>query len=152
MRRRTRASMATVLTLILAAGCGEDDPDPRAPATVATEEEIEPFDRRLAANLPAGVTVETAEQGRELYIVCATCHGLDARGTQLGPSLRDREWLGISGDFESIQRVIVEGVAEPEEFEIPMPAGGGGSFTPEQLRAVAAYVFALSHDAPAAGP
>lgn len=149
MQRRTRASMAA-LALILAAGCGGDDADPRAPAAVATEEEIEPFDRRLAANLPAGVTVEVAEEGRELYIVCATCHGLDARGTQLGPSLRDREWIGISGDFQSIQRVIVEGVAEPEQFEIPMPVGGGGNFTADQVRAIAAYVFALSHDEPAA--
>lgn len=152
MQWRTRAAVATALALLPTVGCGDEDADVRDPAIVATEEEIEPFDRRLAASLPAGVTVEVAEQGRELYIVCAPCHGLDARGTQLGPSLRDREWIGISGDFESIQRVIVEGVAEPEEFDVPMPAGGGGDFTPEQVRAIAAYVFALSHDAPAAAP
>ena len=148
MRQWARACVAVgaSVSLVCLSGCGGESEDDAA--RVASKQEVEAFDPALARNLPPGVTTESAQQGRELYVVCATCHGPDARGTQLGPSLRDEEWLHIDGSYEEVQRVVREGVLEPEEFPVPMPPGGGGSFTEQQLRDVSAYVFALSRPLP----
>ena len=145
MRTWARAWLVAGLFLWTGGAAGCDDQSPRADlANEATAHEVEEFDPALAARLPPDVSAREAEEGRELYIVCATCHALDARGTQLGPSLRDNAWITSTGEFQDIQRVIREGVPDPEEFPIPMPAGGGGDFTDDQLRSVAAYVYALS--------
>ncbi|MBV9110525.1 MAG: hypothetical protein JO306_14035 [Gemmatimonadetes bacterium] len=40
---------------------------------------------------------------------------------------------------------ITTGVPHPKEHPAPMPPKGGGSFDDAQVRALAAYVFALSH-------
>ena len=149
MRQWARACVAVGASVSLSwlSGCRGEGEGGDDAARVASEQEVEPFDAALARNLPPGVSQESARQGRELYVVCATCHGPDARGTQLGPSLRDQEWVHIDGSYEQIQRVIIDGVAEPEEFPVPMPAGGAGAFTQQQLRDVSAYVFALSRPA-----
>ena len=141
---RARVVAGVSISLGIVAGCGGDSDGADGPARVASQQEVEAFDPALAKNLPPGITPEAAQQGREQFVVCATCHGLDARGTQLGPALRDQEWLHIDGSFEQIQQVIRAGIPEPKEFPVPMPAGGGGAFTDEQLREVAAYVYALS--------
>lgn len=98
----------------------------------------------LPAGAATGASAEQVERGRELFAVCATCHGVDARGTALGPDLRDGEWIHISGEAAEIAAIVRAGVPEPEEFEIPMPVMGGGSFAAEEVDAVAAYVHALS--------
>ena len=141
---RARAWFGTLLFLGMAAGCGGNGGDGDEQAHVASEEEVEAFDPALAQHLPPNVTPEQAQEGREEFVVCATCHGPDARGTQLGPPLRDQEWTHIDGSYEDIQRIIRDGVAEPEDYPVPMPRGGAASFSEEQLRGVAAYVFALS--------
>lgn len=98
------------------------------------------------ATAPAGVTQEMVEQGAELYgTVCAACHGPAGAGTTLAPSLQDTEWLTISGSYDEIVNVIHTGVASPAEFPGMMPPMGGGSFDDDQVRAIAAYVFALSN-------
>lgn len=96
--------------------------------------------------IPAGVDTTTVEEGRRLYVVCAVCHGLDGHGTGLGPSLRDGQWRHISGTLEEIAMITRSGVTSPVEFPIPMPVMGGGDYTPEEVQAVAAYVFALGHE------
>jgi mono/diheme cytochrome c family protein len=40
---------------------------------------------------------------------------------------------------------VREGVPQPKEFRDPMPPMGGAQLTPEQLSAVSAYVWGLSH-------
>lgn len=145
MARRSSAGarLALVVLLAVAVGCGDDDAEPDAPGREAADRAVERFDPKLAAFLPPGIEPELAEEGRELFVVCATCHGPDARGTQLAPSLRDAEWIHGSGTFEEIQALTREGIAEPEEYPIPMPPGGAGEFDDRELRAVSAYVFAL---------
>lgn len=139
-----RRGVGALLSLGLAAGCGGSGGEEDEAARVASGQVVEAFDPALAQHLPPGVTPEQAQAGREEFVVCATCHGPDARGTQLGPPLRDQEWIHIDGSYEDIQRIIREGVAEPEEYPIPMPRGGAAAFDDEQLRGVAAYVYALS--------
>jgi mono/diheme cytochrome c family protein len=144
---------AAVVGLVLAglgsSACGDRGVESEAPEQVAAgEAEVEVLDRSLASNLPPGTTFEMAQQGRQQFPVCGVCHGLDAAGTPLGPPLNDAEWIGISGELAEIEAVIRNGVAEPQEYPIPMPVLGGGAFTDEQIRALATYVYVVSRAAP----
>jgi mono/diheme cytochrome c family protein len=101
---------------------------------------------QLAAGAPAGVTQEMVETGAQQYsTVCAACHGAGGVGTAAAPPLNDATWLNISGAYEEIVTVINTGVPAPKEHPAPMPPRGGGNFTEDQVRALGAYVFALSH-------
>ncbi|MCE2504087.1 MAG: cytochrome c [Chlorobi bacterium] len=78
---------------------------------------------------------------------CVNCHKGDGTGTPLGPDLTDQTWINISGDYLSIVENIRNGVQLPVEHPTPMPAMGGGELTDEEVSAVAAYVWSLSHSA-----
>jgi mono/diheme cytochrome c family protein len=98
-----------------------------------------------AANMPPGVTQEMVEEGQRLYgTVCVACHGPAGSGTAAAPALNDTQWVGISDTYDAILNVIHTGVAQPRQYPGQMPARGGGNFTDEQTRAIAAYVYALS--------
>ncbi|HEX2079284.1 MAG TPA: cytochrome c [Longimicrobium sp.] len=98
--------------------------------------------------LPQGVTVQQGDQGRRLYReTCVMCHGEGGRGTQLGPSLVDSEWSRGAGTFDEVIQVVTEGAPATEQYGVPMPPKGNGTFTDEQIRAVAAYTFSLSRPA-----
>jgi ubiquinol-cytochrome c reductase cytochrome c subunit len=134
---------------IVAAGCGGGGGDEDGAGAEVKDTAVAKLDPTLAAHLPPGTTMEMAENGRKLFITCSVCHGLDAGGTQLGPSLRDDEWVDIDGSPEQIQQVIRDGVQEPKKLSTPMPPLGGGRFDAEQVRDLAAYVYAISHSASA---
>ena len=76
---------------------------------------------------------------------CSTCHKGDGTGTPLGPDLTDQTWINISGDYSSIIENVRNGVQLPIEHPTPMPPMGGGTLTEEEICAVAAYVWSLSH-------
>ena len=100
----------------------------------------------VATNLPAGVTQEMVDEGQTLFASpCAGCHGPNAAGTPAAPALDDGEWLNISGAYPEIVNIINTGVTQPRQFSGQMPPKGGGAFSDEQVRSLAAYVFALSH-------
>jgi mono/diheme cytochrome c family protein len=109
---------------------------------VRAVEDTTPLGPAIPTPLPQGFTAATVQSGRRLYAPCAVCHGPDAGGTQLGPSLRDEPFVQSAGGLEEVVQVIRNGVAEPEEFGVPMPAYAG-ELTDEQLRSLASYVFAL---------
>lgn len=99
-----------------------------------------------AAATPAGVTQEMVEQGAELYAgVCSACHAAGGAGTAAAPALNDGAWINISGAYGEIVTVIQTGVPTPRQHPAPMPPLGGGNFDEAQVRAIAAYVFALSN-------
>lgn len=101
---------------------------------------------QLAAGAPAGVTQAMVEEGAQLYgTVCSACHGAGGTGSAAAPALNDNQWIHISGTFEEIDRIIHSGVPNPREYPGAMPPLGGGNFNDEQVRQIAAYVFALSH-------
>ena len=76
---------------------------------------------------------------------CAVCHGPDAKGTTgLAPDLTDGTWLHGDGSYAFIVGLVEQGVPDPKQFPAPMPAKGGANLTPDQVRAVAAYVYSLS--------
>lgn len=97
-------------------------------------------------NAPAGVTQAMVDEGQKLFASpCAGCHGPGGSGTPAAPALNDGEWLNVSGAYPELVTVINNGVAQPKEHPGAMPPKGGGSFDDAQVRALAAYVFAISH-------
>jgi glucose/arabinose dehydrogenase/mono/diheme cytochrome c family protein len=76
---------------------------------------------------------------------CAGCHGSDAKGTPLGPDLTSGHWLWGDGSLAAITRTITDGVPHPKAYEGVMPPMGGAQLSPAEVAAVAAYVWALSH-------
>ena len=98
------------------------------------------------AQLPAGVTQDMVNQGQQIFTStgqCYTCHGPDAKGTQLAPNLTDSEWLNISGKYDEIVNLVHSGVPQPKQHPAPMPAMGGAQLTDDQVKQVAAYVWSL---------
>ena len=105
------------------------------------------------ANLPVpeGATAAMVALGDRIYhgevggASCVGCHGANATGTPLGPSLTSRKWLWSNGSYAGILKTIRDGVPNPKEYRSPMPPMGGAELTQDQLAAVAAYVWALGH-------
>ena len=99
---------------------------------------------------PAGITDAMVQEGAQIYAgagICAACHGADASGA-IGPDLTDSEWLIGDGEFEQLVEQILEGVSAAEatnSLGAIMPPKGGAAITDAQVRAVAAYVWTLSH-------
>jgi mono/diheme cytochrome c family protein len=76
---------------------------------------------------------------------CTGCHGGDAKGTPLGPDLTATRWLWGDGNYASIAKTITAGVPQPKNYRSPMPPMGGAQLTSDQVSALAAYIWALSH-------
>jgi len=100
--------------------------------------------------LPEGVTQEMVNEGKTLYTgagLCSVCHGNDGKGMPgLGANLTDSEWIHGDGSYEFIVQNIMDGVsADQSTTGTAMPPKGGSGISDEQVRAVAAYVWTLSH-------
>jgi mono/diheme cytochrome c family protein len=52
------------------------------------------------------------------------------------------------GSYAGIAKTITSGVPQPKEYRSPMPPMGGAQLSAEQVSALAAYVWGLSHPAP----
>jgi mono/diheme cytochrome c family protein len=101
--------------------------------------------------VPAGATTEMVALGERIFrgqvgaATCTGCHGADAKGTPLGPNLTDTQWLWSDGSYPAIAKTITTGVPQPKQYRSPMPPMGGAQLTPDQVSALAAYIWALSH-------
>jgi glucose/arabinose dehydrogenase/mono/diheme cytochrome c family protein len=104
--------------------------------------------------VPNGATKEMIALGDRIYhgqiggATCAGCHGAAGTGTTLGPNLTDTQWLWGDGSYGSIAKTITAGVPEPKQYRSPMPPMGGAQLTDDQVSAVAAYIWGLSHRSP----
>src|SRR5438552_1279073 len=93
----------------------------------------------------------TVSQGDRIYhgqvggATCAACHGASGKGSPLGPDLTHKEWLWSDGSYAGIKKTITEGVMHPKQYRSPMPPMGGARLTPDQISALAAYIWSLSH-------
>lgn len=76
---------------------------------------------------------------------CQSCHGPKGDQGTVAPVLTDAEWLHSDGSWEGIHNTVKSGVMAPKQFTSIMPPYGGAPLKPEQSRAVAAYVYSLSH-------
>src|SRR5271155_432546 len=124
---------------------GTPCPGASAPAGEGVEAKTNPpegthEDAGSAANgpVPAGATREMVALGDRIYhgqvggAACAGCHGANATGTPLGPSLTSGKWLWSDGSVAGILKVITGGVPQPKQYRSPMPAMGGAQLTADQ--------------------
>lgn len=97
---------------------------------------------------PPGVTMETIEQGREIFEgkgLCDMCHGQTAEGV-IGPDLTDNDWLQAKGSYLAILQVVLNGVTEERSTTgTAMPARGDTNIQDAAIQSVAAYVWKISH-------
>jgi cbb3-type cytochrome c oxidase subunit III len=104
--------------------------------------------RPAVAQDPAGVTPTAIALGDSLFHSkgnCYACHGANAQGT-VGPNLTDADWIHSDGSYDAIVKQITTGVtAEESKSKVPMPPKGGSQITDDEVKAVAAYVYSLSH-------
>ena len=101
---------------------------------------------------PAGATPQMVTEGDSIFHgqmaggLCFTCHGTDARGTAIAPSLADDQWITGDGSYAFIVKRVTDGMPKPTPpYTSAMPPMGGAQLTPQQVKAVAAYVYAISH-------
>ena len=131
-------------------------PDPAAPAGPISANIDKPPegtdpDAGVALPVPAGSTAAAVAMGNQIYhgevggASCTGCHGADGAGTPLGPNLADKEWLWSDGSVQGIAATITAGVAQPKKYRAPMPAMGGAALSADQVTALSAYVWGLSH-------
>jgi mono/diheme cytochrome c family protein len=152
MNRLSAVALPALLVAVVA-GCPQQDstPDPAArpaaPGAPATPAASGP-----EVAVPEGMDAQLVQQGREVYHgagLCFTCHGQNGVGGPLGPALNDTEWINIAtGSLAEIETVIRTGVSQPREYPAPMPAMGGAQLSSDQVSAVSAYVYAISHAGP----
>jgi glucose/arabinose dehydrogenase len=108
-------------------------------------------DATAALAPPPGATKAMVALGERIFhgqvggAPCTGCHGADAKGTPLGPDLTGSQWLWGDGSYASIAKTITTGVPQPKKYRSPMPPMGGAQLSSDQVSALAAYIWALSH-------
>ena len=103
---------------------------------------------RMPQSLPAGVTESVIAEGKKIYGgrgLCYLCHGA-VPGGGIGPSLSDSTWIRSEGRYEEIATQIFNGTTREEsKTGVAMPPRGGSHISDDEVRAVAAYIWAVSH-------
>jgi len=98
---------------------------------------------------PPGVTDSTIALGKDLFhgsAGCNACHGDNGRGTDRGPSLTGAVWLHGDGSYDSIMHQVLHGVPASKSMSgEAMPIRGWVPMSDEEVKAVAAYVWAITH-------
>ncbi|HEX8725535.1 MAG TPA: c-type cytochrome [Gemmatimonadaceae bacterium] len=155
--RLTGAIAATTVMLFALGACGggekpaATDTTGAAPAPAGTTAASAAAAPAMGAP-PAGATAAMVSLGDSIFHgqaaggLCFTCHGADAKGGPLAPDLTDTVWLTGDGSYAFIQKRVTEGMPKPTApYTAPMLPMGGAQLTPDQIKAVAAYVYTLSH-------
>jgi glucose/arabinose dehydrogenase/mono/diheme cytochrome c family protein len=128
---------------------------------VATAAKVEPPEgihpnagaQAIVASLPVppGATKAQVARGARVFLgqqgggTCEGCHGSNAKGTPLAPDLTSGKWLWGNGSLAAITRTIASGVPNPKNYRSAMPPMGGAELSHADLKAVAAYAWALGH-------
>ena len=112
---------------------------PPMAAAVGTEEDV-----KNVANYVLSLSGSTHDEsraalGKDKFVACAACHGVDGKGNQAigSANLTDNIWLHGAGEAAIIKR-INEGKTNQ------MPAWAS-KFTPEQIHVLTAYIWGLSN-------
>jgi mono/diheme cytochrome c family protein len=115
--------------------------------SVDTDEDGQP---RTLPKLPAGMTTQMIVQGDSIFhgkAACYTCHGADATGMPASGSGITRGVAFIPNEWQPIDSLITAGISEDiTRSPIAMPPKGAQSnLTPDEIKLVAAYVWAIAH-------
>ena len=111
-----------------------------------------PLDRwqpKRLPTLPKGMTLDMIRAGDIVYRGrggCVTCHGPDAFGMPNSGSGITMGLSFISNEWQAIDSLVTQGLPEPvTRSSVAMPGRGvGQNLTPEEVRQVSAYVWAIS--------
>ena len=101
--------------------------------------------------LPSGLTPDWLTRVYSLFHAswCVRCPVPDAMGRPHGPDLTSGHFMHITGSYDEIVKIVTTGVPadsiKDPSHKLPMRGRGGGSLTDEQIKAIAAYVYKLSH-------
>jgi mono/diheme cytochrome c family protein len=121
------------------------------PVSAQTVSQTENTQAPAGAPVPsaaAAVSPELIAQGDKIFHGagnCYACHGSNAEGL-VGPNLTDAEWIHSKGTLDDIVAQVNHGVLKEESKSgIPMPPKGGSTISDDDVKAVAAYVYSLSH-------
>ncbi len=140
-RSRTRTIVLIVLVLLLAlllVAIFAPRASQQGEATAAV-----PADTLPRALVALG---DSIYNGRVAGGTCFACHRADGKGMAgLAPDLTDGNWLHGDGSLTFLETIIRVGVPKPKQAAAAMPPMGGAKLTPEQIKAVAAYVYVMSH-------
>jgi mono/diheme cytochrome c family protein len=101
--------------------------------------------------MPPGVTAAMIATGDSIFNnrSCKNCHLVGGVGGPRAPSLTDSQWIHIDGSYDSIVKLVTTGFTKAEQvdkqYQFSMNPRGGVNLTDDEIRAVAAYVYSLSH-------
>jgi mono/diheme cytochrome c family protein len=136
------AQRVALVAILAAAAAGS------ASAQTSSETKATTDTSSKAAPAGAAITPELIGQGDKVFHGpgnCYACHGSNAQGL-VGPNLTDAEWIHSKGTYEDIVAQVTKGVPKEESKSgIVMPPKGGSSISDDDVKAVAAYVYSLSH-------
>jgi glucose/arabinose dehydrogenase/mono/diheme cytochrome c family protein len=76
---------------------------------------------------------------------CTGCHGSDGKGSTVGPNLTTGKWSWGNGSWQAIAATIDKGVLSPKYADGAMPPRGGAPLSDADVKAVAAFVWGISH-------
>jgi len=160
IQRMTKSSLVlpvlTVATVAIAAcggSSGSSTTTTPAPAPASSASSAPAAAARPATGgLPSGVTTAMVTMGDSLFHAssCVRCHGPDAKGRQNGPDLTSGHFMHLpTGSYNEIVTIITNGVPadsiKDPSHRLPMRGRGGANLTDDQIKAIAAYVYKLSH-------
>ena len=101
--------------------------------------------------LAKGVTEAQLTQGARIFHgqtsggTCSGCHGVKGVGGGMAPKLTAHRWIWSDGSLAGIEATVRAGVTQAKTASGAMPPRGGAPLTDDDVAAVAAYVWALSH-------
>lgn len=139
-----------VVAAVTFAACGGGDA-PASDAAAGSDASASAAPVTAVSFDPASITDADLALGDSIFhgligaTSCQSCHGVKGENGSAAPTLADEKWLHSDGSFEGIAKTIASGVMQPKEFSGVMPPYGGAPLDPQKHRAVAAYVYKLSH-------
>jgi len=116
------------------------------PPAIKTHDDLQPGQ---LPTLPKGMTIETIVQGDSIFHGkgnCFACHGVEAEGA---PAAGDALTVGLNyaqPEWRSIDSLIDSGIPQPltrSPIQMP-PRGGKSNLSDDEVKRVAAYVWAIA--------
>jgi mono/diheme cytochrome c family protein len=143
---RARPFSLAAVAVLAACGGGGGDAAPAASAPPAASTPVAQASFDPASITPAQIALgDSIFHGKIGASSCQACHGAGGKAGAAAPDLTDAEWLHSDGSYEGIANTIKTGVMAPKQFSSVMPPYGGVMLPDDRWRAVAAYVYSVSH-------
>lgn len=144
--RARSLSLAAVVALAACGGGGGDAAPASSTGSTAASTPVAQASFDPASITPAQIALgDSIFHGKIGASSCQACHGAGGKAGAAAPDLTDAEWLHSDGSYEGIANTIKAGVMAPKQFSSVMPPYGGVMLPDDRWRAVAAYVYSVSH-------